>query len=282
MTNLHTARIEFLKYLSNGYVASSSSDFSIHIWDPNTWTSIQIFTGHLSTVYGLDQIDSDTIVSGSDNGNIFVWSIRTGVIQMTILTGRAIYSVRYFSPSNSIIYGLSTGQLQIKSYVNPLSLILLNGHALGSSARSIEILNERFIASGGDDMNIIIWDLTSFTNKYILTDHSAEIICLKRLSDTVLASSGNENIVILWNWLTGVKLFTLTGYQNQIWLSGLDLYDNQTLISASLDQTITFWNIANGALIQTINADIQVNAIVVIKASKNEKRKMRMDFESFY
>ena len=65
LSNFHSNTITYLKYLTlNGYVASASLDLSVNIWDPITWSSIQIYKNLSSPVFGLDQIDADTIVSG--------------------------------------------------------------------------------------------------------------------------------------------------------------------------------------------------------------------------
>jgi hypothetical protein len=40
------------------------------------------------------------------------------------------------------------------------------------------------------------------------------------------------------------------------------------LISVSGDQTVKFWNISNGELIQTINTNYAIHAIVTLKKSK--------------
>ena len=53
-----------------------------------------------------------------------------------------------------------------------------------------------------------------------------------------------------------------------LYLSSLDLFDSQTLISGSLDRTIKFWNIKNGMLIKTINVDIQVLSLAMLNTSK--------------
>ena len=78
MSNFHTTTILFLKYLSNGYVASSSLYNPVNIWDPHTWTSIRQYKMHSDDVNCIDQINEDTIVSGSRDKSIHIWSINTG------------------------------------------------------------------------------------------------------------------------------------------------------------------------------------------------------------
>jgi WD40 repeat protein len=63
-------------------------------------------------------------------------------------------------------------------------------------------------------------------------------------------------------------MFILTDHKGTLELNSLDLYDEQTLISGSVDRTVKFWNITNGELIQSINADIQINALVMLRSSE--------------
>ena len=86
----------------------------------------------------------------------------------------------------------------------------------------------------------------------------------------MLASAGDDHLIIIWDWLMGTRQFTLNGHSSQIWIGALDLYDEQTLVSVSLDRTIKFWNILNGRMVQSLNANIDINAIVMLKKSKNE------------
>ena len=84
-----------------------------------------------------------------------------------------------------------------------------------------------------------------------------------------MIASGDENgLIIVWNWLTGGQVLKLTGHYQSIYSNSLDLYDEQTLISGSLDKTVKFWNISNGTLIRSINVDIQLNALVMLKSSE--------------
>ena len=69
---LHTSEIRHLKYLpyKNGYVASASADTTVNVWNILTLTSIQRYTNHTGVVNSLDQIDNDTMVSGSRDQTI--------------------------------------------------------------------------------------------------------------------------------------------------------------------------------------------------------------------
>jgi WD40 repeat protein len=263
--------IRHLKYLpyKNGYVASASNDKTVDVWEALTWTSIRKYTNHTDIVYSLDQIDSDTMVSGSKDNTIRLWRISTGETSKIINVNAVVYAVRVFSIEYKLIVcakgGLSDN-LQIYNYETGALVRTLNGYS--SSVLSIEMLSEQFMASGGEDRRVIIWDCFSFSIKYTLTGHTDQVRCIKRLSSNLIASGDYNGLIVVWNWLTGERIFNLTGHTSRLELNSLDLYDDQTLISGSWDKTVKFWNITNGTLIRSINVAIQIGAIAMLKSSE--------------
>jgi len=250
-------------------VASASEDNTTNVWNTLTWTSIHSYTSHTDYVSSLDQIDNDTMVSGSEDQTIQIWKISTGETYKIINVNADVYVVRVFSIENKqIICGKSgsSNNLQIYNYITGVLVRSLNGHS--SHVYSIEMLSEQFMASGSKDQKVIIWDLFSYSIKYNFTGHANQVKCVKRLSSNLMASGGYNGLIIVWNWLNGEQIFNLTGHTNILELNSLDLFDDQTLISGSWDRTVKFWNITNGTLIQSINVDIEINAIAMLKLSE--------------
>jgi WD40 repeat protein len=269
--NFHTNTISHLKYLpfKNGFVASASYDKSVNVWNTMTWTSIQRYTNHTNWVFSLDQIDKDTMVSGSYDNTIQIWKISTGETLKIINVSAVVNVVRVFSIEYKQVICGNVGKssnLQIFSYNTSELIRILNGHT--STVNSIEILSEQFMASGGGDKSVIIWDLSSYSIKYTLIGHTFSVYCLKRLSSNLIASGDYNGLIIVWNWLNGNQISKLTGHTVGLYLNSLDLYDDQTLISGSWDKTVKFWNITNGSLIQSINVNISINALAMLKSSE--------------
>jgi WD40 repeat protein len=269
--NFHMIGIEHLKYLpfKNGYVASASDDYTVNVWNTMTLTSIRKYTSHTSAVYSLDQIDNDTMVSGSQDNTIRIWKISTGETLKIIYVGVPVYVVRVFSVEyKQIVCGKlgTSNNLQIYNYNTGNLNRTLIGHS--NSVFTIEMLSEQFMASGGADRRVIIWDLFSYSIKYNLTGHSSSVECIKRLSSYLIASGDLNGKIIVWNWSTGEQLFKLSGHTDALYLNSLDLYDDQTLISGSWDKTVKFWNITNGELIRSIDVDIQISALAMLQSSE--------------
>ncbi len=140
-------------------MASASHDKSVNVWNILTWTSIQRYANHTGWVRSLDQIDNDTIVSGSRDNTICIWKISTGETMKIINANGAVFVVRVFSIEYKQIACGNAGQrsnLQIYNYETGDLIRTLYGHSAG--IRSIEMLSGQFMASGGGDQSIFIWD----------------------------------------------------------------------------------------------------------------------------
>ncbi len=97
---------------------------------------------------------------------------------------------------------------------------------------------------------------------------------MKRLSSSLIASADADGTIIIWNWLKGELVFILKGHTGPLYQTSLDLFEvddeekDITLISGSFDKTIKLWNITSGTLIQTLNANIQINALAMLEKSE--------------
>ena len=266
--HFHVGRITFLKYLSNGCVASASIDLSVNIWDPNTWTLIRKYTEHTKSVYFLDQIDNDTIVTASLDSTLRVWKISTGQTLSKINVPSLAYAVKTL-PNGLVACGLSEKNVFVYNYTTRDLVHTLSGHS--NTIYSFEIFSDDLIASGSFDTKVKTWNLTTFKSKYNFTGHKDRVFCIKRISSNLVASADRGGSVIIWDWLKVSIVHILIGHTSGLWTSSLDLFDTDILISGSQDKTIKFWNISNGALIQTINVDIQVNALTMLKTGSEFK-----------
>ncbi len=248
-------------------MASCLSDKTINIWNPNTGESIRIYAKHTDWVICLDQIDGDTLVSGSADNTIHIWEISTGKTLKTINVGEWVNSVK--SLSSDLIACVSFRNINIYGYLTGNLTKTLIGH--DNNVNSLEMLDEQYMASGGYDHIVIIWDLTSYSIKYTLSHHKVEIKCLKRVSSSLMASGDESGLILIWNWLNESLVYKLNAHTLSV--SSLDLYDDQTLISGSVDQTIKLWNITNGLLIKTINTNIQIHSLVMLKRGIKKRYK---------
>jgi WD40 repeat protein len=137
----HTVDVKDLILLSNDLLASSSSDYTIRIWNLTTNSPKFILQGHSLNVNGLKLVSYDILASGSSDYSIKLWNITNGKLIRT-LTGHSYYilnSVDFLSNSQILVSGsywdqtikiwnITTGQClnTLNTGLNIYSLSVLN------------------------------------------------------------------------------------------------------------------------------------------------------------
>ena len=261
----HTKKIETFKLLANGDLASSSdqNDVKIHT---NTCSLLQTYSVHTAIVYGLEQIDSDTMASGSADGLIHIWSISTGARLRFLNNNSPNVRVLKKLSSGLLASGIDSSSNNILIW-NPITGSLvntLNAHTGG--VLCLEVLDSQYFASGSVDSTVIIWDLTgSGTTKFILKSHLTDVVALSRVSSCRLASGSKDGVIIVWDWTNGQLVHTLVGHTNAM---SLDYYNEDILVSGSLDKTLIIWNLTSGSLIQNYAINLEITALVLTNTRK--------------
>jgi WD40 repeat protein len=112
----------------------------------------------------------------------------------------------------------------------------------------------RFLASGGLDNTILIWDVASGQKVYVLRGHTGGIRSVAFNSNgTRLASSGGwiDITLKMWDMTTGLNLFNITGFSKGDIELSLRKGTNM-LASAGGDGIIRVWNFDSRELIASL------------------------------
>ena len=112
-----------------------------------------------------------------------------------------------------------------------------------ATIRCLEALSDGRIASGSDDGCIKVWNIEDGVCTNTLTGHNMSVTCLKVLPSAQIAS-GSWMEIKVWDINSGECVLTLIGCHN-MWVTSLTVLPDLTLVSASGDTTISFWNIAS-------------------------------------
>ena len=100
-------------------------------------------------------------------------------------------------------------------------MLTLTGHSSG--VRSVAYSPDgRYLASGGDDGAIKIWEVATGTELRTLTDHSEVVRSLAYSPDgRYLASGSQDKTTKIWEVATGKELRILTGHSYRGLLSSI-------------------------------------------------------------
>eukprot|EP00586_Coscinodiscus_wailesii_P019302 CAMPEP_0172495186 /NCGR_PEP_ID=MMETSP1066-20121228/64200_1 /TAXON_ID=671091 /ORGANISM="Coscinodiscus wailesii, Strain CCMP2513" /LENGTH=560 /DNA_ID=CAMNT_0013266685 /DNA_START=52 /DNA_END=1737 /DNA_ORIENTATION=+ len=194
------------------YVASSSLDKSVKVWDVAASREVTTLKGHSGCVNALVhfKIGGNTfLASGSNDASVILWNLDTK-------------STKKLKKHTSDVRALAV-------------LDMPNG--------------DLFLASGSADSTIAIWDLKTTTLKATLTGHTSYVYAFTFFtygSTPVLASGGNDNKIILWDLNTMKKFADFVAHPKYIWtLINFEMDGKQYIASGSADMTIKLWELGS-------------------------------------
>lgn len=210
ISSMHFGTIVGLLELSNGAIASSSSDNTIKIWsipdkeeekkkESNDFDTKDIIILEEGATYEscLLQIDDDTIVSGSGDGRVKLWSIKCASV-FKFLIGHSSYVSCLLKISNQkIISGGADCRIIIWNLPDDNNKILFGHKDIVKGL--VELRNSR-LGSCSNDRTIRIWDLNDLTCLFCIRNaHSSAIYGITKSNDNKIITGGNDSKINIYN-----------------------------------------------------------------------------------
>jgi WD40 repeat protein len=256
----HSKWVWSVSFSSNGKIlASGSEDEKIILWDVNSGKHIKSLRGHTNWVMSVAfSPDGKTLASGSNDMTIKLWDISTGECLQTLLAHDDLVRTVIFSPDGKILAS-SSNDMTIKLWdissgrcINTLKEH--KGHVLSIAFSP----DGQTIASSSEDTTIKIWSLENGECINTLEGHKnrvrsilyASISITSEQVDQIIVTGSDEGIIKMWDSL-GKCQKTLSAHENRIWSMAFSL-EEQSLMTASGDETIKVWNINTGEYIKTL------------------------------
>jgi Prp8 binding protein len=117
------------------------------------------------------------------------------------------------------------------------------GHEEVINCLDVSRRGEEFLASGGDDGSISLWDpRQKAAIDYIETDYPITALCLGDAGGNELFSGAVDNIIQVWDLRMKKTVYSLTGHADTITSLAISP-DGQTLLSNSHDSTVRTWDV---------------------------------------
>ena len=187
---------------------------------------------------------------------IGIWNTRENSLIQTILPqdesyyGGSIHegTMKYsnitclsYSPP-FIAAGYQNGKILIYNLQTQQQVLYATGHS--SSVTCLQFNKDTsLLMSGGDDTDIVCWDVTAGQSKYRLRGHKGRITGLLFLEKSnALISSSKDMLIKIWELTTCHCVQTLIGSRNEIWSICVDPFESR-LFAGSTDSEIRVWNI---------------------------------------
>ncbi len=147
----------------------------------------------------------------------------------------------------------------------PPQLVIQTGH---SSRINCAVFgpDHRWLASGGADNTIRLWDVDSGHELRALIGHKNWIKSLAvSRNGELLASGSNDRTVKVWNVSSGRELLSLAGHEGPVEVVSFSP-DDRWIISGSTDSTIKVWDAVSGRLLQTLKPHLAGVTALAISA----------------
>jgi len=233
------------------YLASSSKDCTIRIWDTILQQCTIILSSHTQSVTCIKWGGTNLIYSSSQDRTVKVWRADDGVLCRT-LQGHAHWV-------NTMT--LSTDYVMRVGAFDPA-----NPHGLDSSLTAEELAKkakDRYdvvknnqperLVTGSDDFTMFMWHPESEKNSLArMTGHSQLINDVQFSPDTrMLASASFDKSVKLWDGRTGKYLASLRGHVQRVYQIAWSA-DCRLLCSGSADSTLKVWDLKTKKLLNDL------------------------------
>jgi WD40 repeat protein/uncharacterized caspase-like protein/energy-coupling factor transporter ATP-binding protein EcfA2 len=236
----HTGAIVQLAFSPDGlFLASSSEDKTIKLWNLETGVLVKTLLGHQSRVTTiLFRPDGGILASGSADKTIKLWAMPSGELVET-LKGHTdeIATLGFSLDGKLLVSGGFDSTIRVWTAESPQS-ILLGRHKLAISSLAFTP-DGKTLASASWDNTIQIWNVQDATPEKAATaqktllGHSDGINSLSFNSDgQVLASGSADRTIKFWDVQTGTLVKTLAGHQSAV-KSATFSADGRELVSVS-------------------------------------------------
>jgi WD40 repeat protein len=195
------------------YIASSSRDKTVHIWEAATGRHIFTYHGHSQSVQAVAwSPDGKRIASASQDKTVRVWDAMTGKHVLTYHDTAAITTLAWSPDGKYIASGSVSALVQVWDAGTGKRVFTYHGHAKNRSASISAVAwspDGGQIASASKDRTVQVWDATTGKHALIYKGHSLDVLSVAWSPDgKSLASGGADMLVLIWNAATGKTQLT--------------------------------------------------------------------------
>ena len=231
--------------------ASSSSDYSVYLWDLATRSVERVLLGHSDDVEDFVFVDDHTGVSVSRDSRLLVWNLDTGAITRVIeghdkdALSVDFFDGRIFSSGDDMtlrVWDLAEGSLVRK----------WGPFAYETDTCAVDPGRNRVIL-GCDDGRLRAFDIVTGAPVAEIEAHASGIkkVAVSPKSGEVL-SVGYDQQAFIWHAADFTRRISLDTHP-AVWERSFNwAHDGERLVAGTFDGTVIVWDAVSGAVIDEI------------------------------
>ena len=254
----HTAPVRDVCVLSdNSRIVSTSSDYTLRVWNINTGLCERTLSVPDSTHWSLCALPDGYLASGSNAGVIIIWNINTGTADKILKGHTGLVDKICLLPDGRIVSASWDRTLRVWNLETGVCEKILTGHT--NAVTSLCVLNDgKRIVSGSRDNSLRVFNVDSDSVQITLNGHSSAISDICVLSDDRIVSSSYDRTSCVWDLRTGsIERVRVEEPVSSI-IRMVALRDGSNrVMSAASGAMLHLWNADDGSTEQTFSGHRQ-------------------------
>lgn len=232
---------------SGDHIYTCSTDKFISVWDVETGSRIRKMKGHQNFVNSLRNARRgvETLVSGSDDGQIKLWDARKKHVCHTLNNNYQVVAVCLNDTAEHVISGGIDNDIKIWDIRKNDVLYKLNGHTDTITGLALSPCGS-FLLSNSMDNTLRMWDIRPYAPQErcikIFQGHSHNfeknlLRCRWSKDGTNISCGSADRFVYVWDVESRRILYKLPGHNGSV--NDIDFHSKEPIIlSGSSDKTL--------------------------------------------
>eukprot|EP00276_Gloeochaete_wittrockiana_P009833 CAMPEP_0184652704 /NCGR_PEP_ID=MMETSP0308-20130426/10405_1 /TAXON_ID=38269 /ORGANISM="Gloeochaete witrockiana, Strain SAG 46.84" /LENGTH=2826 /DNA_ID=CAMNT_0027087733 /DNA_START=120 /DNA_END=8601 /DNA_ORIENTATION=+ len=234
------------KYPAGRWAATASGDYSVKIWDTNTWKMVTQLRDHTDVVWGcVFSPNGLFLCTAGEDRTVRVWSTATWQELRAPLKGHDdwVRSVDISHDSAFIVSGSDDETVRLWDAQSGQEIASLYGHTGG--VRTVAFSPDGlYMASGSIDKTVRIWECQSGREVGRLDGHRKTVTTVKYdPSGSLILSGSADGDVKVWDAHTLRPLESFRGHYRDVHCVCFVPPDADRCVSASEDCTLKIWDL---------------------------------------